>query len=77
MSEHIGTLVVFGALGDLAKRLLLPGLGQLLDHEKSDDFQLIGVGTRKYSDAKWRDEVRKSFASAGASGPNSSQVADS
>ena len=34
MSEHIGTLVIFGALGDLTKRLLLPGLGQLLDHEK-------------------------------------------
>ncbi|MEO7005796.1 MAG: glucose-6-phosphate dehydrogenase [Terrimesophilobacter sp.] len=77
MDEHIGTLVVFGALGDLAKRLLLPGLGQLLDHRKHKDFQLIGVGTNKFSDAKWRDEVRKSFASAGASGSGSSRVADS
>ncbi len=77
MNEHIGTLVIFGALGDLAKRLLLPGLGQLLDHQKHKDFQLIGVGTSKFSDDKWRDEVRKSFASVGASGSGSSRVADS
>jgi glucose-6-phosphate 1-dehydrogenase len=77
MSAHIGTLVIFGALGDLTKRLLLPGLGQLLDHEHHDGLRLIGVGTRECSDDEWRDEVRKSFASGGASGRESSRIADS
>ena len=77
MSALIGTLVIFGALGDLTKRLLLPGLGQLVDHEKRDSLVLIGVGTRGLSDGEWRDEVRQAFASAGASGPASRRVADS
>ena len=53
------TLVIFGAHGDLTKRLLIPALynlsgGNLLP----DDFELIGVDRVDSSDDGWRGELR-------------------
>jgi glucose-6-phosphate 1-dehydrogenase len=76
MTDHIGTLVIFGALGDLTKRLLLPGLGQLLEHERHEGFHLIGVGRKAVADEEWRDEVRASFSAGGASGTQAGRVAE-
>jgi glucose-6-phosphate 1-dehydrogenase len=75
MSERIGTLVIFGAGGDLTKRLLLPGLGQLLDTTRKVDFALIGVGQDPMTDAAWRRRITESFASAGATGAHAKAVA--
>jgi glucose-6-phosphate 1-dehydrogenase len=75
MADRIGTLVIFGAGGDLTKRLLLPGLGQLLDSTRQVDFQLIGVGQDPMTDADWRARVTQSFTSAGATGTHSKAVA--
>jgi glucose-6-phosphate 1-dehydrogenase len=52
------TLVIFGAHGDLTKRLLMPSLynlagGALLD----DGFKIIGVDRVPTDDAKWREEL--------------------
>jgi glucose-6-phosphate 1-dehydrogenase len=76
MTEQIGTLVIFGALGDLTKRLLLPGLGQMLDQERQEGFRLIGVGRGDLSDDEWRDVVRASFSAGGATGTQAKSVAD-
>jgi glucose-6-phosphate 1-dehydrogenase len=75
MVDHIGTLVIFGAGGDLTKRLLLPGLGQLLGSSRGVDLRLIGVGFDPMTDADWRVRVRESFATAGAPNARASAVA--
>jgi glucose-6-phosphate 1-dehydrogenase len=75
MTKGIGTLVIFGAGGDLAKRLLLPGLGQLVDSGRSKDFVLLGVGQESLSTAAWRKRVETSFASSGATGARARALA--
>ncbi|HEV7957426.1 MAG: glucose-6-phosphate dehydrogenase [Microbacteriaceae bacterium] len=62
------TLVIFGASGDLTARLLLPGVGQLLESPRGGDIQLLGVGDRPMSDDEWRQRVSDSFAAGGATG---------
>ncbi|MCU1513526.1 MAG: glucose-6-phosphate dehydrogenase [Microbacteriaceae bacterium] len=68
MVDRIGTLVIFGAGGDLAARLLLPGLGQLLDSQRKSELRLIGVGFDPMTDAAWRKRVTTSFKSGGPIG---------
>lgn len=75
MAKEIGTLVIFGAGGDLAKRLLLPGLGQLVDSGRNDPFTLIGVGQDALSTSSWRSRVKKSFESSGATGAKATALA--
>jgi len=75
MTKEIGTLVIFGAGGDLTKRLLLPGLGQLVDSGRSGDFLLLGVGVDALSNSAWRARVEKSFASSGATGMRAKALA--
>jgi glucose-6-phosphate 1-dehydrogenase len=75
MADRIGTLVIFGAGGDLAKRLLLPGLGQLLDSGRGGELHLLGVGQDPMTAESWRIRVAASFAAGGASGERSEAVA--
>lgn len=63
------TLLVLGATGDLSARLLLPGLGQLLDREPERRLLLVGSGTEAWDDDRWRAQVRESFESVAAAGP--------
>jgi glucose-6-phosphate 1-dehydrogenase len=64
------TLVIFGAGGDLTKRLLMPALydlagGNLL----SDDFAIFGLDHNASSDDEWRNsltEMMRSFAQHGS-----------
>jgi glucose-6-phosphate 1-dehydrogenase len=60
------TLVIFGATGDLASRLLLPALGQLLELEPDRAVHLVGAGMEEWTDEKLRKVVRASFADGGA-----------
>jgi len=62
------SLLILGASGDLAARLLMPGLGGLLTHEPHRRVQLIGAGTETYTDEEWTERVRTSLASVDASG---------
>jgi glucose-6-phosphate 1-dehydrogenase len=68
------TLLILGASGDLTKRLLLPGLGTLLDVKKDWDIELIGAGTDDLSDAEWKQVVTESFASVDCDGKQFKKV---
>src|SRR5690554_4044424 len=75
MTESIGTLVILGAGGDLSKRLLLPGVGQLLASGRGHAFRLIGVGQGPMTDEQWRARLAESFAAGGAEGDRVEEVA--
>ncbi|HWZ87155.1 MAG TPA: glucose-6-phosphate dehydrogenase, partial [Thermoanaerobaculia bacterium] len=49
------TLVIFGASGDLTRRLLAPAIAHLnRDGALSPDFAIVGIGRSPYSDADFR-----------------------
>ncbi|WP_175985308.1 glucose-6-phosphate dehydrogenase [Microbacterium tenebrionis] len=60
------TLVVFGATGDLASRLLLPALGQLLVTEQDRTVRVIGAGIEEWTTDRLAEVVRASFATVDA-----------
>lgn len=60
------TLVIFGAGGDLASRLLLPALGQLLTREPTREVRIIGADREEWTDADLQGVVRTAFASMDA-----------
>lgn len=62
MAEHIDTLVILGADGDLTARLLLPGLASLLASSRGQSINLIGVDRADRDDAEWRGVVAEAFA---------------
>src|SRR5436190_3469996 len=62
------TLLILGASGDLAARLLLPGLGGLLAGGAGEGLALLGAGTNDWDDEHWRERVADSFAAARAEG---------
>ncbi|TDC63728.1 glucose-6-phosphate dehydrogenase [Actinomadura sp. GC306] len=63
------TLVILGARGDLTRRLLLPGLGGLVEASSLDDLNLVGSDREEWSDGEWRSLVAEAFADGGAGGP--------
>lgn len=69
MAEAVRTLIILGADGDLASRLLLPALGQLLTRDQKRRIALIGAGMHDWDARHWRDVVEASFATVGAEGP--------
>ena len=60
-SDHLPTLVVFGAAGDLTGRLLLPGLAGLVSCRHAD-LRLVGSDRADWDDEHWRDRVQQAFA---------------
>ncbi|WP_435746735.1 glucose-6-phosphate dehydrogenase [Microbacterium sp. PMB16] len=60
------TLVIFGAGGDLASRLLLPALGQLLTREPDRTVRIVGADREDWTDADLEGVVRASFATMDA-----------
>lgn len=69
MTQHVKTLMILGASGDLSSRLLLPALGQLLTLQPDRRLMLVGSGAEDWTDAEWRKTVRASFATVKAKGP--------
>ncbi len=55
------TLLLLGANGDLAHRLLLPGLRSLLDAEPGLDVRLIGAGRKDLPDGDWKRSLEKTL----------------
>src|ERR1700739_819477 len=48
-------MVIFGAAGDLTKRLVVPALYNLAnDHQLSEEFRLVGVDLTDMSAEQWR-----------------------
>ncbi|WP_324651063.1 glucose-6-phosphate dehydrogenase [Georgenia sp. H159] len=60
--EETRTLLVLGGSGDLAGRLLLPGLGRLLATGRTPDLRLVGSGVDDWDDEQWRARLREVFA---------------
>ena len=56
------TLVIFGAGGDLTKRLVVPALYHLVQAGKlSDAFAVIGVDHSDQTTEQWRQSQRSRF----------------
>ncbi len=68
MTKPISTLLILGAGGDLAGRLLLPALGQLLTAHPDRRVHLIGAGREEFSSAEWLARLTASFAFGEGSG---------
>jgi glucose-6-phosphate 1-dehydrogenase len=63
VTDSIGTLLLFGASGDLAGRLLMPAFGQLLDEEEDRrQVVLVGAGSEDWDDQTWKEKVKSAFA---------------
>ena len=66
-------MLILGASGDLAKRLLLPGLGSLIaggdaaDLRLVDSLAVVGSGRSDKAD-EWRDTISGAFEQVGAQG---------
>jgi glucose-6-phosphate 1-dehydrogenase len=52
-SESKQTLLILGASGDLAGRLLLPGLGNLLASGGGEEVSLVGCHIVGWDDERW------------------------
>jgi len=58
MADRISTLVMFGATGDLASRMLLPSLyGLDSDGLLPDDLRIIGTARTELDDFAFRDRA--------------------
>jgi glucose-6-phosphate 1-dehydrogenase len=65
VSQRAGpcVIVIFGASGDLTKRKLLPSLCNLVASGLlAEDFAIIGVGRREWSDEDFRQQMRSAVA---------------
>ncbi|HWN26334.1 MAG TPA: glucose-6-phosphate dehydrogenase, partial [Actinomycetospora sp.] len=63
-------LVLFGATGDLAKRLVLPSFFRLAQEGLLPaDWRLIGSGRRSKTDDEFRDDVHAAVEEFGAVKP--------
>ena len=75
MAGSIGTLLVLGASGDLAGRLLLPAVGQLLSSSQAPAaLTLVGAGAEVFDEATWRSRVAAAFATVHATGPRVNEM---
>ena len=78
MSQSIGTFLLLGASGDLAGRLLMPALGQLLDAEpERRNLVLVGAGSEDWDAATWQQRVRSAFESGKVSSETTDAVLSS
>ncbi|MGK9148104.1 glucose-6-phosphate dehydrogenase [Plantibacter flavus] len=68
------TIAILGANGDLAKRLLLPGLGQVVDAARDLSLQIIGAARTPQTDEEWRATVRSSLEAAEVSAKTAHEV---
>lgn len=58
-------IIIFGATGDLAKRKLFPSIFRLRQHQKiCDDFAVVGIGRRPWTNETFRDVVADSVNEA-------------
>ncbi|MFH5823425.1 glucose-6-phosphate dehydrogenase [Georgenia sp. AZ-5] len=64
LGQGVRTLLVLGGSGDLAGRLLLPGLGRLLASGGAPHLRLVGAGADDWDDERWRDRLRRAFTVA-------------
>src|SRR5690625_783374 len=63
------TLLIFGASGDLTKRLLLPGIGALLKREPGRDLRILGADRAPLSQPDFARFVTETLTVGGAPAP--------
>ena len=68
------TLVIFGASGDLTRRLLLPGLGTLMKAERLWDLTLIGTSRGGMTPQEWTGIVSEALLEGGCSPDGASRL---
>lgn len=62
-AEALCNLVIFGASGDLASRLLLPGLAELhASGELPDGFRIVGVDIADLTTSEFKDRITAELA---------------
>jgi glucose-6-phosphate 1-dehydrogenase len=62
MTITANRLLLFGATGDLAQRMLLPSLCALhADHLVADDLEIIGTARQAHDDASYRNFAREAL----------------
>jgi len=77
MADRISTLVMFGATGDLARRMLLPSLyGLDADGLLPDDLRIIGTARTDLDDAGFRERANEALQEHLPDGFYSAGVAD-
>lgn len=65
-------MVIFGGSGDLAKRLLMPALVNLVDAGRlASGFTVIGMGRSELDDESYRDDLTESLRDLSAVDPES------
>ena len=75
-------MLILGASGDLARRLLLPGVGSLIaggersDLDLLDGLTVLGSGRSEIATDDWRTTVRDAFADVEAEGELASGLID-
>ncbi len=66
--------VIFGGMGDLARRKLIPSLYELLvDKELTNQVAILGVGRREHTDEDYGAFARQSLAEAGIAAEQADQ----
>ena len=66
--------VIFGGMGDLARRKLIPSLYELLvDKELTDRVAILGVGRREHTDEDYRAFATQSLGEAGVAAEQADQ----
>ncbi|MCM3006627.1 glucose-6-phosphate dehydrogenase [Priestia koreensis] len=69
-------IVIFGATGDLAKRKLFPSIFRLYRENKiSEDFAVVGVARREWSNEEFRGNVQKSISNLPTFGKDAEKFA--
>jgi glucose-6-phosphate 1-dehydrogenase len=59
------SFAILGAGGDLTERLLLPGLGRVVELGRGPEITLIGAARTAQTDEEWQGLVRRSLEAAG------------
>ncbi|MCC3278940.1 glucose-6-phosphate dehydrogenase [Arthrobacter sp. zg-Y40] len=62
--QRVRTLLILGGTGDLAERLLLPGLARVVSRGRAPGLTVIGSGSREWTREQWQDRMRACFAEA-------------
>lgn len=63
------TLVILGASGDLTQRLLLPGLGTLLQADPELELTLVGASNVEWTQQQWCELVSSTLQTGGCPHP--------
>ncbi len=76
MSDPSTTLVILGASGDLTRRLLLPGLGTLLEADPQRRVAVWGVGRDELTEQQWHDRLHGALGAGGCPAAQAEAICD-